>query len=577
MRIHHRLLQLSLFLLIAIPLAYAGHRSGVSRKYQHWLNDEVAYILADEERSAFLALSSDSERDRFIQRFWAIRDPDPSTEQNEYRQEHYRRLKYVEQRFGEGKPGRKTDRGRIYIMHGPPDDISFSFGGNSLRMDIQNPTEIIVGGGNLDKRRTYRLELVRPETEVWTYRHLDGARSFPSYFEIIFSRIEPVQLQQLHQVISSTGEGLNQTYPARVQRDSAIMRFIQGQRIGGEYKILYAGMYKFSDIDEFYRSIFHPNRQPSFNLLDLQLALRDLERSPGEVLYDNLRRKRRLKEQVAARVMFSEFSIDLALGSIRAASGGTLLPLTLGIDPRYRGDLLDVVLELVREDGSSAASVIDSIRIDRAGKTPGPGGASRKFLYQSRLAALPGSYQLRVYGVLKKAGAVAYLQKPVDLPDYSSRQLAMSDLLLFDRVMTRKDFGSRRGLLTKARFLGGSTPIYLKDFVLVPSSDSRFRRREKLTAFFEIYNPGLAKGAKSPSLNLKCEIWRENRLVASIPEKYLDYVTDTRTRKEETRRTAYGLSLPLRSLSPGRYALEMKVYDQVLNQHIARRRAFVIY
>ena len=95
----------------------------VSGSYKKWLDEDVRWIITDEERSAFRQLSNDEERDQFIEAFWQRRDPTPDTIENEFKEEHYRRIAYSNEHFAAGIPGWKTDRGRIYITFGPPDEI----------------------------------------------------------------------------------------------------------------------------------------------------------------------------------------------------------------------------------------------------------------------------------------------------------------------------------------------------------------------------------------------------------------------------------------------------------------------
>ncbi len=94
----------------------------LKRVYKDWLEKDVAYIITDEERKAFRKLETDDERERFIEEFWRRRDPDPDTDENEYREEYYERIAYTNEHFASGIPGWKTDRGRIYIMYGKPDE-----------------------------------------------------------------------------------------------------------------------------------------------------------------------------------------------------------------------------------------------------------------------------------------------------------------------------------------------------------------------------------------------------------------------------------------------------------------------
>ncbi|MGB6693755.1 MAG: GWxTD domain-containing protein, partial [Terracidiphilus sp.] len=94
-------------------------RQELKGPYKTWLNEEVPYIISDEERKAFMSLSNDEEREAFIENFWLRRNPNPDSPENEFREEHYRRIAYANEHFAAGKPGWKTDRGRIYIMWGP--------------------------------------------------------------------------------------------------------------------------------------------------------------------------------------------------------------------------------------------------------------------------------------------------------------------------------------------------------------------------------------------------------------------------------------------------------------------------
>jgi GWxTD domain-containing protein len=91
--------------------------------YKTWLNQDVVWIITDEERKAFKSLSNDEERDAFIEQFWLRRNPNPDSPENEFREEHYRRIAYANEHFAAGKPGWKTDRGHIYIAFGKPDSI----------------------------------------------------------------------------------------------------------------------------------------------------------------------------------------------------------------------------------------------------------------------------------------------------------------------------------------------------------------------------------------------------------------------------------------------------------------------
>src|SRR5262252_9910176 len=126
--------------------------------YKKWLNEEVTYIITDEERKAFKQLQTDEERQQFIEQFWLRRDPTPDTEENEYREEHYRRIAYTNEQFASGWPGWKTDRGMIYIKYGPPDEREEHPTGGTYDRPIEE------GGGTTT---TYPFE-------KWRFRYIDG-------------------------------------------------------------------------------------------------------------------------------------------------------------------------------------------------------------------------------------------------------------------------------------------------------------------------------------------------------------------------------------------------------------------
>lgn len=126
--------------------------------YKKWLNQDVVYIITDEERKAFGQLTADAERDQFIEQFWLRRDPTPDTEENEYREEHYRRIAYATENFASRVPGWKTDRGMIYIKYGPPDERESHPKGGAYQRPIEE------GGG---QTTTFPFE-------KWRYRYIQG-------------------------------------------------------------------------------------------------------------------------------------------------------------------------------------------------------------------------------------------------------------------------------------------------------------------------------------------------------------------------------------------------------------------
>lgn len=134
----------------AAPAAQAEQvqqmRTQLATPYTKWLTEDVAYIITDRERAAFKALTTDEEREMFIEQFWLQRDPTPGTVENEFKEEHYRRIAHANEHYASSIPGWKTDRGRIYITLGPPDEI-----------------ETLPAGG-----------VTSYPSEHWRYRYIEG-------------------------------------------------------------------------------------------------------------------------------------------------------------------------------------------------------------------------------------------------------------------------------------------------------------------------------------------------------------------------------------------------------------------
>lgn len=123
--------------------------------WEEWVNEDVAYIISPEEKAAFERLRTDDERQHFVGQFWDRRNPTPGSAVNAFKQEHYRRLAFANEHFASNVPGWQTDRGRIYIVNGPPDEI------DAYPASAGTPTG----------------------RELWRYRKHDGTFTFEVMFK----------------------------------------------------------------------------------------------------------------------------------------------------------------------------------------------------------------------------------------------------------------------------------------------------------------------------------------------------------------------------------------------------------
>ena len=126
-----------------------------SPRYQKWLDEDVRYIITDQERAEFAELASDQQRDEFVERFWEQRNPDSGSPRNAFKEEHYRRLGYANTHFAAKVHGYRTDRGRIYILYGPPEELER----HPLRNRFAPP----------EAPASFRYP-----SEVWRYHYLEG-------------------------------------------------------------------------------------------------------------------------------------------------------------------------------------------------------------------------------------------------------------------------------------------------------------------------------------------------------------------------------------------------------------------
>ncbi|MEI9970439.1 MAG: GWxTD domain-containing protein [Terracidiphilus sp.] len=191
--------------LVLLPFSTVRNAGAANRTkdlppvYRHWVEAEVPYIISTEERRSFLALSTDAERDSFIESFWRVRNPDPGSAANTYKEEHYRRLAYANENFGDphGENGWRTDRGRMYIILGPPKQ-------RAQYHDVGNILPI----------------------EIWFYQ--SDTPALPPYFYLLFYRPSPIEDFRLYSPrfdtpvrLCSTGESRNDPEMAlKIIRDS---------------------------------------------------------------------------------------------------------------------------------------------------------------------------------------------------------------------------------------------------------------------------------------------------------------------------------------------------------------------
>ncbi|MEE8587635.1 MAG: GWxTD domain-containing protein [Acidobacteriota bacterium] len=540
-----------------------------SADYRPWLAEEVPYLISARERDSFKALHSDLERDRFIEQFWKRRDPDPSTAVNEFQEEHYRRVRHANQRFDrEGKPGWKTERGRAYIIHGPPDQVSYSYGSHQ-KVFVRNPTDILLQSGTA--LPIVDIEFPTPASETWVYRSLPSSTTQRSHFTVIFAKMDPGELSQLQRVIRQVGS--DDDYIRRHSRDLAIKRFISNRSyLRNDYKIVYAGEPRFLDLASFLVGVFDPLQSQHIRQFDVQLAIADLHRPSGEVLEEREARRRKMEELVEGRVYFGVLPVEVGYGFLRSFSGQVNIPLhvRIGLDEQEPPESVDLFAELVEADGGRImAQFQDRIRPRKKGAALGG-----QISYQSRLGAAPGSYRLRVVASDIAHQKIGMWEEQILVPDLASAEFGASDPVFCDQVMDRGEF--REGAPTKTRrdwiLYSRQNPLRLDEWIFVPATDNKFRRRQNLTILLEVYNPTLKPGSHQPAVEVQALLLQRGSTVAATQVQSLEYLTG-----KDKDIIVYAFSIPLKNLDPGEYDFVVNITDLPTGRRVQKRSPFRIY
>jgi GWxTD domain-containing protein len=277
-------------------------------QYKKWLDEDVIYIISNEERSAFVHLQTNEEREQFIEAFWQRRNPDPDSPENTFKEEHYRRIAYTNEHYASGIPGWKTDRGRIYIIWGPPDEIQSHPSGGSY----DRPPE--EGGGSTS---TYPFE-------DWRYRYLEG---IGENVEIEF--VDPTMSGEYHLTMDPSekdaltyvpGAGLTEMESMGLASKTDRFNNTDGSHLASPLGMRPAGMGEFERL-ELYSKI---QQAPPVKFKDLEAV-------------------------VSSRVLRDQVKFDYRFAFLRITSDTVLVPITVQIPKRQ--------LTFQAKDGVDSATV----------------------------------------------------------------------------------------------------------------------------------------------------------------------------------------------------------------------------
>jgi GWxTD domain-containing protein len=487
--------------------------------YGKWIKEEVPYIITDEERAAFRKLSTDDEREQFIEQFWERRNPNPNSLENEFKEEYYRRIAYSNERYASGFPGWKTDRGRIYIMYGPPDETESHPSGGSYQ---RTPEE---GGGETS---TYPFE-------TWRYRYIDGIGQ-----NIILEFVDPSMTGEYRLTMDPSEKdalmhvpGAGLTMYEQMGMSDKSQRFLRGnmnnESMGHGASGSLASMNQFDRLD-LYARIFKP---PSVKFNDL-------------------------KASVTSRVSAQLLPFDVRTDFIRVTEDSVLTPITIQISNRElhfdnKGGVMHAVLDIFGEvttpSGRRAASFEDALALD-VPENDFQRYVDRKSVYQKVVPLRPGLYKLSV--VLKDDidGNMGSVDLSFRVPRIDEEQLGNSSLILADLIQP----------LPTSQV--GTGPFVIGGTKVRPSVKHQFTRDQNLGIYMQVYNLGIDPTTHKPVADVNYEITRDGKSL-------LNHKEDVAKMANASQQITLQKTMPLKALLPGKYTVQIVVKDNVKNQTLS--------
>jgi GWxTD domain-containing protein len=510
-------------------------RQELKGQYKTWIDQDVRWIITDQEMQAFKNLGNDEERDQFIENFWLRRNPNPDSPENEYREEHYARIAYANEHFAAGKPGWKTDRGHMYIAYGKPDSIDSHPSGGSYDRPMEE------GGGNTS---TFPFE-------IWHYRYLEGIGD-----NIDIEFVDTCMCGDYHMTIDRSEKdalkhvpGAGQTLYEQMGQAKQADRFS-----GGGLEQLGAG------------PMASQNQSKQFDRLD-QFA--KLQAAPVIKFKD-------LESFMATSKILTgpPFLFDVRTDYVKVTNDTILVPVTVQI---RNSDIT-----FVNKDGVATGTVNILGRVSNLNhkaiqtfedpvsiEVPSELLARKRndlSVYWKSIPLRPGLYKIDI--VIKDVNNPDHIgrwQRSLNVPRYDDDRLASSSLILastMERVPSR-DIGA-------GNFVISDTHIVPR----VPSGIGvpvTYHRAQSLNFWMQVYNLGIDEKSKQNGATIEYQI-----LDLATNKAVLETQESTTKTSPNTDQVTIEKSLPLASLVPGKYQVNIKVNDGITKQQIAESAPFIV-
>jgi GWxTD domain-containing protein len=504
--------------------------------YKKWINEDVRWIITPEELTAFKALSNDEERDAFIEQFWQRRDPTPDTEENEFKEEHYRRIAYANEHFAAGRAGWRTDRGRIYIVFGPPDEIESHPSGGTYDRPIEE------GGGETS---TYPFE-------KWRYRYIEGLQTGNKQ-EIWIEFVDTCMCGDYHISMDPNEKD------ALLQVPGAGLTLYEQQGLASKSDRINGG---FGNMPQ--GPLSGQQNTQTFDRLEQWAAL---QQAPKIKFKD-------LEEVVSHKINVNLMPFDVRTDFVKVTDDTVLTPVIISVknkditfinkDGIQRGTA-NIFGRVTTLTGHIVQTFEDTVQVDVPTELL-PKTQEHSSLYWKALPLRPGRYRFDVVVKDVNGDRVGTWTHGVVVPEYTEDKLASSSLILADHLekVPAKSVGA-------GNFVIGQTKLAYPHIEPSGGQPASFKRDEAMNLWMQVYNLQSDEKTKKPSASIEYEIVNlaDNKAVLHTSESTSDMANVGEQVTLEKR-------LALTSLQPGQYRLTVKVDDNVSKQQIAPSVRFAV-
>jgi GWxTD domain-containing protein len=492
----------------------------LKKAYKDWLEKDVTYVITDEEKRAFKKLQTDLEREKFIEEFWRRRDPDPDTEENEFKEEYYERIAYANEHFASGIPGWKTDRGRIWIMYGKPDEReTHPMGGAYDRPSYH-------GGGSTT---TYPFE-------IWFYRYLPGVGSG---IEIEF--------------VDPSGSGEYRIARSPDEKDAMLMVPGAGLTLSEQLGL----SNKADRITGVGGNSNHYQREQDSPFSRLQM-LADLNRPPQVKFND-------LASAVNTGVIEENpLSFDVRVDFFRQSDERVITAFTIQTENKDlvfqdSGGLQQARINIFGRITSVAgrrSGIFEDPVITTATTEELTSAKDRKSAYQKAVALAPGTYKVDVIVRDVASGATGIRRVGFTVPKYDSQKLSTSTLVLAAKL---EDLGDQPAV---GQFVIGQQKV-------IPNVSGVYRKGHPVGVYLQVYNAGIDQTTLRPSVDVEYVLLKDGKELGKQAE-------DWRGMSDSGQRLTLAKLIDTQRLPAGDYELAIRIHDRVSGQALTPSAKFSV-